>query len=55
MVNWKLAKEDPYYSARELEERARTKRSASPGKSSQTSRRKKEASLWLYMGTLVVR
>jgi tetratricopeptide (TPR) repeat protein len=28
MVNWKLAKEDPYYSARELEERARTKRSA---------------------------
>ena len=28
MVNWKLAKEDPYYSGRELEERARTKRSA---------------------------
>jgi tetratricopeptide (TPR) repeat protein len=28
MVNWKLAKEDPYYNARELEERARTKRTA---------------------------
>jgi hypothetical protein len=28
MVNWKLAKEDPYYSSRELEERARIKRSA---------------------------
>jgi len=28
MVNWKLAKEDSYYSARELEERARANKSA---------------------------